>query len=377
MTRRDALLRISGLITAVFFGSLLALRGSASIEAPAASAPAWNAAAAAGYLDKRQAWWMGWQPAQREGGTACVSCHTALSYALSRPALRRVLGESAPSPVERAMLDSITQRVSHWTEFQPFYTDAKDGAPKSAESRGTEAVLNALILANYDSERGKLSDTTRAAFAVAWSLQLKSGEKKGAWDWLNFHNAPWEANGSDYWGATLAAVAIGMAPGNYISEPAIQDNLKLLRQYLKGSYQAQSIFNRTVLLWASARFPGLLTAEQQTALIGVLYDLQQGDGGWSLASMGTWTRRDGTQVEARSDGYATGLAVFALERAGIPSAQPQIKRGLEWLAQNQDRTEGLWRAYSLNKQRDLSTDIGRFMSDAATAYAVMALAQAR
>ena len=69
------------------------------------------------------------------------------------------------------------------------------------------------------------------------------------------------------------------------------------------------------------------------------------------------------------------MTVFALEKAGVPSAQPQIKRGLEWLAQNQDRAEGLWRAYSVNKQRDLNSDIGRFMSDAATAYAVMALAQ--
>jgi len=90
-----------------------------------------------------------------------------------------------------------------------------------------------------------------------------------------------------------------------------------------------------------------------------------------------WKRKDNTPLDSKSDGYATGLVAFALEQIGAPEAQGALQRALLWLGQNQDPGDGRWAASSLNKQRELSSDAGRFMSDAATAYAVLALENAK
>ena len=42
-------------------------------------------------------------------------------------------------------------------------------------------------------------------------------------------------------------------------------------------------------------------------------------------------------------------------------------------AAHQDAASGRWSAVSLNKQRDPASDAGKFMGDAATAFAVLAL----
>jgi len=340
------------------------------------SADSWNAKAAAAYLDQREGWWTGWPNAARDHETFCVSCHTAVPYALSRPALRAALAEDAPSVNERRLLDNVTKRVRLWKDVEPFYSDEKVGVHKTAESRATEAVLNALILASFDAQTGRLSPDTRAAFENMWALEESTGEAKGAWRWLRFDNEPWEANDSEYYGACLAAVAVGTAPENYGATPEIQNHLVLLREYLRREYAKQSPINRVVVLWASAKLPGLLLPEQQQSIINEVLGKQQADGGWSLASLvGTWKRKDGTPLEVKSDGYATGLITLALQQAGLPRQNVQLQQGLEWLVRNQNQTEGQWPSYSLNKQRDPSSDRGRFMSDAATAYAVLALTQ--
>ena len=342
-------------------------------------ANSWDPKAAAAYLDRRQSWWMEWSRARRDHETFCVSCHTAVPYALSRSALRTALAEQAPSPNERRLLDSVTKRVRLWKEVEPFYKDADRGPYKSAEARGTESVLNALILSSHDARSGQLSNDAHTAFENMWAEQQIAGNQKGAWLWLRFKNEPWEADDSDYFGATLAAVAIGIAPGNYRATPEVQTSLKLLREYLNREFAVQTTINRVLLLWAAAKLPGLLEPDRQKAIIAELLEKQQADGGWSLSSLsGDWKRADGTSQETTSDGYATGLITFVLQQARISPENAKLQRGLTWLTANQDKTEGSWAAYSLNKNKEnhISPETALFMNDAATSYAVLSLTAA-
>lgn len=346
-----------------------------SSGAQSAAPPSWNPRAAAAYLDSRQTWWESWPSAKRDHDTYCISCHTPAPYAVARPVLRIALGESGPSEIERRLADNVTKRVRMWRDVEPYYPDQTRGLPKTSESRGTEAVLNALILSSRDAHAGKLSDEGRMALDNLWALQFKSGERAGGWAWLNFHDEPWEADDAPYFGASLGAVAIGMAPGGYASSPDLQDRVKLLREYLHRGADTPHLFNRTMILWASSKLPGVLSATERQAAIDALVAKQQADGGWATSSLAGYKRKDGSAVDPSSDGYATGLISFALQEAGVPRTQPSVARGLAWLETHQDLSDGRWSATSLNKQRDPASDPGKFMSDAATAFAVLALTE--
>jgi squalene-hopene/tetraprenyl-beta-curcumene cyclase len=214
-----------------------------------------------------------------------------------------------------------------------------------------------------------------------WALQRSAGDEKGAWPWLNFDNAPFEAGDSVYYGASLAAVAVGTAPESYRATPAIQTNLNLLRDYITRNSATQSLINKVVALWAASKLPRLMTRNQQQSIINEVLDKQRPDGGWSLSSL-AWTLRsssirslaklwlvsEDSPLDVKSHGYATGLITFALEQNRFPRSDPHLQRGLDWLAHNQSQTEGGWPGYSLNHHRP-----HHFMSDAATAYAVLAL----
>ncbi|HEV2448752.1 MAG TPA: hypothetical protein VGS58_22620, partial [Candidatus Sulfopaludibacter sp.] len=137
-------------------------------------APTWSAKSAAAYLDGRMEWWMTWKSAARDHDTFCVSCHTVAPYAVGRAALRGPLGEQEPSPVERKLVENVTRRVRLWNEVEPYYPDETRGVPKTSESRGTEAIFNALVLKRYHSP-----DLPRALDNM-WAQQIQEGEAKGA-----------------------------------------------------------------------------------------------------------------------------------------------------------------------------------------------------
>ena len=360
------------------------------------TASGWDREAAAKYMDERMDVWFVNAKKLRAGQTetSCVSCHTTVPYVIARPALRRVMKVRDATAQETRIVEETTRRVETYSARQPLYDHSES---KKTESRGTEAVLNALILASADASQDKRKPgaVTQQAFEQLWEAQRPDG----AWDWLDFGLEPYESADGGYYGATLAAMAVGIAPGLSASQDArAREATDRLRGYLKEKYPSQSLFNRVWLLLASTRLNGLLTSSQREALVADMQSRQRSDGGWSLESLATWrwskvaapfhppAARDESLL-SQSDGFATGLMVYALRKGSLSASGPAVSRGLQWLKANMrdfqigEHAWHAWRAHSLNFDREHGGEKGEpwrrmFMSDSATAFAVLALLDA-
>jgi squalene-hopene/tetraprenyl-beta-curcumene cyclase len=366
----------NGLISTLVIGLI------AGCSAAGAGEPTgWDTQSAARYLDARAAEWSAFKGADRGQGAdkiTCLSCHTSVSYALGRPALRKVAGGEQPTSHEARLLEHVRRRVDHWSELDtPRFRLSYDfDEKKKVESWGTEAILNALVLARDDRSRGLSapSDSTRQALRHLWDTQRKEGPEAGSWDWLDFGLRPWEAGEARYYGTMLAAIAVGTAPG-YLGGEGDADaraGVDRLRRYLHAHLAGQNLHNRLFALWASTAIDGPLTSTQRQEIIDQVLAKQQKNGGWSLSSLVECRRQDGTPQETAPDGYATGLALHVLQLSRVGRGQPAVTRGLAWLRANQ-QPAGNWVGVSLNKRRDPKTHVGKFMSDAATAFAILAL----
>ncbi len=350
----------------------------------------WDKAAAAKYLDDRMDLWFDKAKKLRtgQGNTSCVSCHTVVPYSLARPVLRKAAGMSKPTPQEAKLLDETIRRVDTYGNHEPFYKS------KDEQSRGTEAVLNLLILAGEDARQNRHvpSGPTRKALEELWKEQRADG----AWNWLDFRLEPYESTDSLYYGAALAAMAVGTAAGygGGLGEN-LSSGVGKLRSYLNAKYADQNLYSKAWMLLASTRLAGLLSRDQIDALKTDLQSKQNADGGWSLYRLGPWTwskasppfgpeGKSDVALLSKSDGYATGLIAYALRQAGLLADHPSLKRATDWLEANQRECQidqcrwKCWRTYSLNYDREHGGDDGEswrrmFMSDAATAFATLAL----
>lgn len=376
---------------------LLVVTGAACLAGAlplrAVEEPRWDRDAAARYLDRRMdTWWANAKTLKTGGGeTRCLSCHTALPYVWARPALRRSQDVAQPTAHEQRVIDQVSLRIGYRSDDQPYYDHTE---AKKVESRGVEAVINAAALSGLDgdSTSAERQPLVAAAMKRMWSVQRPDG----AWDWLDFGLEPYEAPDAVFHGATLAALAAGSPAARKAddSERARQGVAKL-RGYLRSRFNDQRAFNRAWLLLAATRLDGLLTSPERDAIVKSLAALQRADGGWSLADLGVWrwTRQEApfappgtvdTALVAQSDGYATGLVVYALRRSGQPVSSPAIRNGQQWLIEHQapersgDPAWAPWRAHSLNYDREHGGPKGEpwrrmFMSDLATAFGVLAL----
>lgn len=289
----------------------------------------------------------------------CITCHTNGTYMLVRPSLTAQFGR--PSEEMRTHFVKTLKGLS-----------AMKRKDLLRPTRPAQVIYGAAGLAEWDAHITKsLSPETEQALALMFELQELSGTWGSADCW-----PPYESDA--FHEATVAAIAVADAPGwlAKLKDPALVTGVERLKRYLQTTEPPHD-YGRVLLLWASARMPGLLDKERQQAIIERIWSHQREDGGWSIRSFarpeqwghGKRAPKLRSEPEFRnppSDGHQTGMVIVALREAGVPASDPRIQRGVAWLMKNQ-RTSGRWWTRSLN------TDNKHFITYSGTAFPVLAL----
>ena len=285
---------------------------------------------------------MEWPKAARDHETFCVSCHTAVPYALSRSTLRNTACRAQLLLAnEHRLLDNVTKRVRLWK--------AVDSVLHSDVDRG----VSKLARVARNGIRTQRPDPCRAVTRGAANSATRPLQR---WITCGLNNklpASRKERGS--------GCALRMSRGKRTIQATSERRLPRSRLvshratigHARSQNQPQAIagipeprirradpYQSRRPLWASAKLPGLLEPDRQEAIIAELLGKQQADGGWSLSSLsGSWNERMARRKK-RSYGYATGLITFVLQQVGTSLENAQLKQGLAWLTANQDRTEG-------------------------------------
>jgi hypothetical protein len=104
---------------------------------------------------------------------------------------------------------------------------------------------------------------------------------------------------------------------------------------------------------------------------------QQADGTWTMESLGPFQAHAKAPHVEGGNAYATAFAAYVMQQAGGDAANPKMARALAWLRTHQDPECGCWQAVSMNEEYEAGSIPSKFMADAATSFAVLALVEAK
>ena len=276
----------------------------------------------------------------------CVTCHTNGLYLIS----------GAMEPAGKPWDDTRAFALEYLNGFIN-ETSTRRGQYGAVEG----VVATACFLAMGDSIRhGTLSPETRLALDYAISLQ----DEAGHWpDWLACNWPPYESD--THFGVTLMAIAIGRSPREYQEQEHVKDAHARITSWLQQN-PPETLHQKAMLIWAHAEGGMELDPDSKAAWMSELSSLQQEDGGWSMASLGNWPRRDGTPQLTISEAYPTAFCIWILRRGGMPTESDHIQQAVAWLKANQ-RESGRWFS------RSQRVDSRHYLSNAATSMATIAL----
>ena len=314
--------------------------GLPQLSADEPFAAEFSAAKAAEYLDRSA---LNWQKTKN-----CATCHTNLFYMAARPALKSIMPDSGEVRSFYEDYLKVRWQLKAPTQDQGFWPIVV----------GTGLTLNDL------QTTGKLSQVSRDVLDIMWTVQRDDG----GWKWPDCDYAPMEID--DHYGVTLAALTVGMAPGGYATTPQARLGLDRLCEYLKNN-PPKSLHHRAMLAWCSIRIDGIATPKQRSETLQELLALQLDDGGWSTSGLlSDWkglARDNGEPLDTQtSDGYGTGFVMVVARELGVSKDDPQLRRGLHWLRNNQ-RDSGKWFT------RSPVNECGNLISNVGSAYAILAM----
>lgn len=294
----------------------------------------------------------------------CAACHHGPMYLWSGHVAKRQ-GYSVDEPqlqsYARWMIEDEKARI-----FPAPETVTQSSAAMSAADRMTTAMMGHRNLSQptlYLAHALNAMPTDDPLAATGWRkleqhwavAQMDDGSFAGRKGWPPIFNTPQILT-------LFAATALRDRPSTNVADQAGTSLLAQIRRHTDEFLTKQMPDNthQGVVLRLLTKVE--VDDADKNSLIRKLRSTQRDDGGWSQTS------------DRSSDAFAVGQSLYAMYRAGVPSTDNSVRRGLAFLVKSQ-AADGTWPMTSrANPETGKPADNLNPITYAATAWAVIGMA---